>query len=109
MENEDLDQKVVGDELDCEGFLTNGNMWSQDVAEVLAQANEIGEYKLTDDHWKVIHYVRDFYRKHGTGPAIVKVVKQTGLSLQDLCRLFPCGLVKGAYKLAGLPKPPGCT
>ena len=49
------------------------------------------------------------YRNHGTGPAIVKVVKQTGLSLKDLCRLFPCGMVKGAYKLAGLPKPPGCT
>ena len=109
MENEVLDQEVVEDELDCEGFLANGNMWSQDVAEVLAQANEIGEYKLTDDHWKVIYYVRDYYRKHGTGPAVVRVVKATGLSLKDLCRLFPCGLVKGAYKLAGLPKPPGCT
>ena len=109
MEKEVLDHEVVEDDLDCEGFLADGNIWSQNVAEVLAQANEIGEYKLTDDHWKVIHYVRDFYRNHGTGPAIVKVVKQTGLSLQDLCRLFPCGLVKGAYKLAGLPKPPGCT
>jgi tRNA 2-thiouridine synthesizing protein E len=109
MENEFLDQEVVEDELDCEGFLADGNMWSQDVAEVLAQANEIGEYKLTDDHWKVIYYVRDFYQEHGTGPAIVRVVKETGLSLKDLCKLFPCGLVKGAYKLAGLPKPPGCT
>ena len=64
MEKELLDQEVVEDDLDCEGFLASGNIWSQDVAEVLAQANEIGEYKLTDDHWKVIHYVRDFYRNH---------------------------------------------
>jgi len=109
MEKEVLDQEVVDDDMDCEGFLTDGNMWSQDVAEVLAKTNEIGEYKLSDEHWKVIYYVRDFYIKYGTGPAIVKVVKHTGLSLKDLCRLFPCGLVKGAYKLAGLPKPPGCT
>jgi tRNA 2-thiouridine synthesizing protein E len=109
MEKEVLDQEVVDDDVDCEGFLADGNMWSQDVAEVLAKTNEIGEYKLSDEHWKVIYYVRDFYRKYGTGPAIVKVVKHTGLSLKDLCRLFPCGLVKGAYKLAGLPKPPGCT
>jgi len=62
MEKEVLDHEVVEDDLDCEGFLADGNIWSQDVAEALAQANEIGEYKLTDDHWKVIHYVRDFYR-----------------------------------------------
>jgi len=108
MENVESGQEVVDEVLDCEGFLADGNMWSKEVAEVLAKTNEIGEYKLSEEHWRVIFYVRDYYRNHGTGPPIVKVVKDTNLSLKDICRLFPCGLVKGAYKLAGLPKPPGC-
>jgi TusE/DsrC/DsvC family sulfur relay protein len=109
MEKVEIEQEKVEDQFDCEGFLADGELWSKDVADLLAKANEIGEFSLSDNHWKVIKFVRDFYNEHGTGPAIVRVVKHTGLSLKDICGLFPCGLVKGAYKLAGLPKPPGCT
>jgi tRNA 2-thiouridine synthesizing protein E len=109
MEEADVNQTKVDDQLDCEGFITDMDFWSKDIAENLAKMHEIGEYRLSDDHWKVINFVRDFYNRHGSGPAIVKVVKHTGLSLTDICKLFPCGLVKGAYRLAGLPKPPGCT
>lgn len=107
---EDAKSKIVlDDQFDCEGFLSDEKMWSKNAAILLAKASEIGEYTLSDEHWKIIYYVRDYYQNHGTGPPIVKVVKHTGLSLKDICKLFPCGLVKGAYKLAGLPKPPGCT
>jgi tRNA 2-thiouridine synthesizing protein E len=99
-------QKV--EQLDCEGFLSDSAFWSSDVAEELAKKNDIGEFRLTDEHWKVINFVRDYYKKHSTGPAIIRVVKHTGLSSKDICRLFPCGFVKGAYRLAGLPRPPGC-
>ena len=99
----------VEEKLDCEGFFTDSNFWSVDVAKKMAKANEIGEYALSEDHWKVINFVRDYYKKNSTGPAIVKVVKHTNLSLEDICNLFPCGLVKGAYRLAGLHRPPGCV
>lgn len=37
-----------------------------------------------------------------------KVAKHCDLSMDEMCDLFPCGLVRGAYKVAGLPRPPGC-
>jgi sulfur relay (sulfurtransferase) DsrC/TusE family protein len=42
------------------------------------------------------------------GPPVVKIGKATGLNAADICRLFPCGVVRGAYRLAGLPRPAGC-
>jgi tRNA 2-thiouridine synthesizing protein E len=92
----------------CEDFLNDIDFWSIDIAEKLAKDNEIAEYGLTEDHWKVIMYVREHYMKYEQGPAIVKVVKDCGISFKSLCDLFPCGLVRGAYKVAGLPRPHGC-
>lgn len=104
----DYAQTSEKEKLDCEGFFADIGFWSADVAENLAKANDIGEVRLSDNHWKVINYVKDYYKMYNTGPSMVKVIKNTQLSLQEICGLFPCGLVKGAYRLAGLPRPPGC-
>ncbi len=92
----------------CEGFLNDGDFWSTDIAEKLARDYNIAEYNLTEAHWKVIDYVRAYYVQYGKGPEIVKVAKNCGLTSNEICILFPCGLVKGAYKVAGLPRPQGC-
>ena len=31
--------------------------------------------ELTDAHWEVIHFVRDFYQEYNTSPAIRMLVK----------------------------------
>lgn len=98
--------KVTDPALDEEGFLRTVATWSRSMAQVLAERNDIGP--LTDDHWKVIEFVKYYYEMKGEGPAVVKICKATGLNLSDICRLFPCGVVRGAYRLAGLPRPPGC-
>jgi tRNA 2-thiouridine synthesizing protein E len=95
-------------QLDCEDFLQDINFWTSDIAEKLAKANDIAEFGLTGRHWEVILYVRDYYLKYEKGPEMVKVAKNCGLTMEEMCNLFPCGLVRGAYKLAGLPRPPGC-
>ncbi len=92
----------------CNDFLSDGDFWSEDIAEKLAKSVEIAVYGLTPAHWKVIRYVREYYEQYGKGPEAVKVAKQCGLSMTNLCNLFPCGLVRGAYKAAGLPRPAGC-
>jgi tRNA 2-thiouridine synthesizing protein E len=102
-------EETAVEKLDCEGFFSDKEFWSVEAAENLAKVHEIGKYSLSDDHWKVIKFVREYYEKNGRGPAIIKVVKHTGFSLKQICQLFPCGLVKGAYRLAGLPRPPGCV
>ena len=98
----------AGEKLDCTEFLNDGDFWSVDIAEKLAKKMKIAEFELTDIHWKVINYVRDYYGKYGKGPEIVKVAKNCDLNSNEMCILFPCGLVRGAYKVAGLPRPPGC-
>jgi tRNA 2-thiouridine synthesizing protein E len=95
--------------LDCEGFLADRDFGTPEIATILARANEIGELVLTDAHWAIISFVKEYYEEHGVGPPFVKVAKQTGLTMKQICGLFPCGLVKGAYRLAGLPRPPGCV
>ncbi len=93
-------------DLDADGFLQTISQWSRSKAEELAEKNEIGP--LTEEHWKIIEFVKSFYEEHGTGPAVVKIAKTTGMSRSEICELFPCGVVRGAFRLAGLPRPPGC-
>ncbi|MFH1574456.1 MAG: TusE/DsrC/DsvC family sulfur relay protein [Acidobacteriota bacterium] len=93
-------------QLDNDGFLREISNWSRDTAHELAYRNELGP--LTEDHWKIIEFVRGYYLKHGEGPPIVAIGKATGLASRDICRLFPCGVARGAYRLAGLPRPAGC-
>ena len=92
--------------LDNDGFLADEVGWSHDVAKDLAERNDLGP--LTEEHWTIINYVRTYYAKLGQGPPIVKISKETGLTLKKICTLFPCGVAKGAYRLAGLPRPAGC-
>ncbi len=88
------------------GFLKEMSNWTRGVAEELARKNDLGP--LTDDHWKVIEYVKDYYAKMGEGPPIVRICKATGFTSTYVCQMFPCGVAKGAYRLAGLPRPFGC-
>ena len=92
--------------LDEDGFLKTMSGWSRSMAEELAERNDIGP--LTEDHWKVIEFVKEYYETYHTGPPVVKIGKATGLSTEEICRLFPCGVARGAYRLAGLPRPAGC-
>ena len=101
------DWRGVDASRDADGFLKTMASWDRSMAEDLAEEHEIGP--LTDEHWKVIEFVQEYYETYGKGPPVIKVHKETGLTSTDICRLFPCGMVKGAYRLAGLPRPPGCA
>ena len=91
---------------DEDGFLRTLSNWSRSMAQSLAEKNDIGP--LSEEHWRVIEFVKDYYEAHGTGPPVVKIGKNTGMNTDEICGLFPCGVVRGAYRLAGLPRPPGC-
>lgn len=98
---------AVDSNFDEDGFLKTLSQWSRSMAEDLAEKNDIGP--LTEEHWRVIEYVKNYYETYGTGPPVVKIGKTTGMSSDEICGLFPCGVVRGAYRLAGLPRPPGCV
>jgi len=93
--------------VDEDGFLEEPKLWTENVAKDFAESEAIAQ--LTDEHWKVINYIRNYYLQFGIAPMIRKLCKETGFKLNDIYKLFPSGPAKGACKLAGLPKPTGCV
>jgi TusE/DsrC/DsvC family sulfur relay protein len=102
---EDEKKKV---EVSEEGFLVHPEEWSREVATLLAKKEE-GINTLTEDHWAVIDYIRNYYLEKNLAPMVRKVCKNTGFQLRYIYELFPSGPAKGACKVAGLPKPDGCV
>lgn len=49
-------------ETDSEGYLKNLNDWSEDFARAQAASEEL---KLTDEHWQLITFLREYYAEHG--------------------------------------------
>jgi len=100
-------------ETDQEGYLMKHSDWSTDVATELARLDEC---ELTDNHWEVIHFLREYYQAYDIAPAIRILTKSIGKKLgkekgnsRYLYELFPEGPAKQACKYAGLPKPTGCV
>lgn len=98
--------------VDKNGYLVNHIDWSADVAQHIAELENI---EMTEERWQVVNFVREFYITYDTSPAIralVKAMEKTyGIEKGNsryLYRLFPKGPAKLASKLAGLPKPAKC-
>ena len=94
-------------EIDEDGFIQESEKWNQALAEDLAKTENVSP--MSEDHWKLVNYLRDYFLKFGIAPPIRMVVKQTGFDLKRIYQLFPSGPAKGACKVAGLPKPTGCV
>ncbi len=94
-------------EVDEDGFIADPAKWDEAVAKALAGTEGVTD--LTEDHWKIVNYLRQYYLQFGIAPMIRKMCKETGYSLKQIYDLFPSGPAKGACKIAGLPKPTGCV
>lgn len=94
-------------EVDEDGFMQEPEVWNEAIAKALATTEGVDE--LTEDHWKVVNYLREYFLQFGVAPMIRKVTKETGFKLKTIYELFPSGPAKGACKIAGLPKPTGCV
>ncbi|MCX6028093.1 MAG: TusE/DsrC/DsvC family sulfur relay protein [Chloroflexi bacterium] len=94
-------------DVDEDGFLEDPACWNEALAAAIAKVEDVTE--LTPDHWKLIYYLRDYYKQFGIAPMIRKLCKETGFPLKMIYELFPSGPAKGACKVAGLPKPTGCV
>jgi len=93
-------------DVDAEGFLTDPNEWSEELANEIAAENGIAE--LTPRHWLVVRFMRDRYLATGTAPTIRSLGKESGVAVKELYELFPKGPAKLAAKIGGIPKPKGC-
>lgn len=94
-------------EVDDDGFMQQTELWDERVA--LGLASTEGLSGLSEDHWKIINYIRDHYARYQIAPMIRKLCKETGYTLKQIYTLFPSGPARGACKVAGLAKPTGCV
>lgn len=98
--------------LDKHGYLIDFTQWDTELATELATKDGL---ELTPNHWEIINFVRSFYLKYNTSPAIRALTKamkeefgEEKANSRYLYRLFSEGPAKQATKYAGLPKPARC-
>ena len=100
-------------ETDEEGYIQVLADWSPEVAEHMAKDDDCD---LTENHWEVINFLREYYDEYQVAPAVRVLTKAIGKKLgkdkgnsKYLYQLFPYGPAKQACRYAGLPKPTGCV
>jgi dissimilatory sulfite reductase related protein len=100
-------------ETDEEGYLVNLADWTEECAVELSKQDEL---ELTENHWEVINFLREYYDEYQIAPAVRVLTKAIGKKLgpekgnsKYLYELFPYGPAKQACRFAGLPKPTGCV
>lgn len=97
---------------DSEGYLRNLEDWSEDFVRALAKQEAL---ELSDAHWQVIRYLREFYAEHGVQAQVRAMIKHfTELwgpergSNHHLHEMFPRGgPQKQGNRLAGLLRTKG--
>lgn len=100
-------------ESDEEGYLTDISVWNEELAGLIAKDEDIN---MTDEHWEVVNFLREYYEEYQVAPAVRVLTKAVKKKLGPdkgnsgyLYELFPYGPAKQACKIAGLPKPTGCV
>lgn len=87
---------------DPDGFLLPGVVWNERLAQDLARAS--GIVMLTEDHWRVLEYLRAHYCDAHTLPVVHTLCRELGLAEHCVEKLFGNDL-KRAWRIAGLPDP----
>ncbi|MDD3731495.1 MAG: TusE/DsrC/DsvC family sulfur relay protein [candidate division Zixibacteria bacterium] len=87
--------------VDTEEFLLDYNEWDENFARGMAP--KVGIISgLSEDHWKIIYFIRDTFKKTGKCPLVYETCRMNRLHLEELKKLFPSGYLRGACKLTGI-------
>ncbi|HFQ14159.1 MAG TPA: TusE/DsrC/DsvC family sulfur relay protein [Gammaproteobacteria bacterium] len=96
------------------GWLENLDEWSEELAVEIAKNEKIPE--MTQEHWDVVNLAREYFTDNGAvcePRNFSKLMKERygkdRSSQKYIYSLFPTGLIKCANKIAGLPRPKGCS
>ena len=94
---------------DDQGYLVYPEQWDETIARKLADQYGI---KLGDEHWKILHFIRDYYQEHQIAVDARFVIKYLAEELgykkdarQRLYELFPYGYMQQVCKIAGMKRP----
>jgi len=100
-------------EVDEEGYLMDPENWNKELAAYMAKTDGLD---LSDAHWEVINFLREYFQKYQIAPMIKILTKELAKTMgkdkgntKYLYELYPAGPAKQACRYAGLPKPTGCV
>jgi TusE/DsrC/DsvC family sulfur relay protein len=96
-------------ERDNENFLLDPNDWNVSLGTSLSKEIDI---EMTNEHWFVVHFIRDWYEINQAVPEARKLLKSMKLEYgaekairRYLYQLYPYGYGQQACKIAGMRKP----
>lgn len=92
--------------VDDEGFFTNRDEWSEELAVDLAALIGI---EMDDAHWAPIRFMREDSAASGVTPTLRRMQTVGGFDIKQLFALFPGKPAKKMAWIAGLRKPVGCV
>lgn len=108
----EVDGKII--KLSEAGWLEDLSEWSEGLAAQIAINEKIGD--LNEEHWDIINLAREYFSENGAvcePRNFSKLMKEKygkdRSSQKYIYSLFPTGLIKCANKIAGLPRPKGCS
>jgi len=95
---------------DAEGYLIDPEDWNEDIARQLAAEESL---ELGQQHWVVLHFMRDYWRERHVAPDVRHVISylaaEQGIdkrtAKRQLFQLFPYGYVQQSCKIAGMQRP----
>ncbi|MDW3095398.1 MAG: TusE/DsrC/DsvC family sulfur relay protein [Gammaproteobacteria bacterium] len=94
---------------DEDGFLLDPDNWDKNFALSTAKDSKL---ELNEDHWRVIHMIRELYSASGVVPELRTILKnlRTAIGKDKATRkyvyaLFPYGYGQQGCKIAGMRKP----
>jgi TusE/DsrC/DsvC family sulfur relay protein len=89
-----------------EGFLTEYDEWTEEIGAELAKNIDV---EMTDEHWKLIRWLREDYKEKGETATTRRVQTVGGVPTKRQFELFPKKPAKKMAYIAGVPKPKGCV
>ena len=101
-----MNKTIAGQHIEFsdEGFMTDMQVWTKEIAVELAKEYGIG---LSEKHFAVLDFMR---KKHFQGEEMtLRLVGSSGIAdIKEMYVLFPKRPLKLAALIAGIPKPTGC-
>ena len=67
-------------ETTADGFLVDRDAWTRDVARAMAAADGVA---MTDQHWEIIEFLRDYYHEYRIIPIMRVLAKAIARRLGD--------------------------
>ncbi|MBD3219884.1 TusE/DsrC/DsvC family sulfur relay protein [bacterium] len=94
-------------EFDSDGFMIEPALWDDAVASAIASEEGIDE--MSEEHWRIVKFIREYWLENGLAPPVRMMCQEVGVGLRQIYKLFTAGPARGACRVAGLPKPDGCV